>query len=120
MPATAGWGRIKSQNDLYRVRCRASLTGGLPCFSCPRLPSPFPRPACLLHLSQGGRARGREPEGVFHARLYPLLPALFVLVLVGVAMRVLVAETRMALVGLLLMLAGAPLFALGRRATRHA
>ncbi len=65
------------------------------------------------------RARGREPEGVFRAPLYPLLPGLFVLALLGVALRVLAAETRMALVGLLLMLAGAPLFALGRRATRR-
>lgn len=66
------------------------------------------------------RARGREPTGIFRLPGYPVLPAAFVLVLLGVALRVLVAETRMALVGLLLMLAGAPLFVLGRRATRRA
>lgn len=72
--------------------------------------------SCVFVLRR--RARGHEPEGVFRAPAYPLLPALFVLVLLGVAARVAWSEPGLALAGLALMLLGAPLFALGRRATR--
>ncbi len=46
---------------------------------------------------------------------YPVLPAIYVLCLLGVAASVLVAETRLALTGIAILLAGWPLFRFGRR-----
>jgi APA family basic amino acid/polyamine antiporter len=48
---------------------------------------------------------------------YPVLPALFALCLLGVAARVAVTEPRLALAGLVILLVGAPLFSLARRAS---
>lgn len=62
------------------------------------------------------RRRAPDPGArVFRMPGYPLLPALFVLALAGVALRVLVAETPLALAGTAVLLAGAPLYALARR-----
>jgi APA family basic amino acid/polyamine antiporter len=61
------------------------------------------------------RARGAEIEGVFRMPGYPWLPALFTLTLLGIALRVLVSETALALAGLGILLAGAPLFVFARR-----
>ena len=51
---------------------------------------------------------------------YPWLPAVYFVCLVAASMRVLVTEPRLALMGTLLFLTGAPLFWLGRGATRAA
>jgi len=53
----------------------------------------------------------------FRMPAYPVLPALFALCLLGVAARVAVTEPRLALAGLAILLAGAPLFTLARRAS---
>lgn len=71
--------------------------------------------ACVFVLRR--RARGRAAEGVFRAPAYPWLPSLFVAVLLAVAARVAWTEPRLALAGLVVLLLGAPLFELGRRAT---
>jgi APA family basic amino acid/polyamine antiporter len=55
--------------------------------------------------------------GGFHMPGYPVLPALFTAVLLGVSLRVLVTETRISLIGLGVLLAGIPLFLIGRRAS---
>jgi basic amino acid/polyamine antiporter, APA family len=63
--------------------------------------------------------RRRDPVGAgFRMPGYPVLPALFTACLLGVSMRVLVTETRISLIGLGVLLAGIPLFLIGRRATR--
>jgi APA family basic amino acid/polyamine antiporter len=63
--------------------------------------------------------RRRDPEGAgFRMPGYPILPALFTLCLLGVSLRVLVTETRISLIGLGILLAGIPLFLLGRQASR--
>lgn len=54
-------------------------------------------------------------DGGFRMPGYPLLPALYMLCLAGVAAHVLVAETRLALVGMAILLTGWPLFRMGRR-----
>jgi APA family basic amino acid/polyamine antiporter len=62
------------------------------------------------------RRRGAGHEG-FRMPGYPVLPALFTACLLGVSLRVLVTETRISLIGLGVLLAGIPLFLLGRRAS---
>lgn len=62
--------------------------------------------------------RRRDPGRGFRMPGYPVLPAIFTVCLFAVSMRVLVSETRMALVGLAILLAGAPLFLAARRASR--
>lgn len=61
--------------------------------------------------------RGGVGDGGFAMPGYPLLPACYVLSLVGVAASVLLAEPRLAIAGILIMLTGWPLFRLGRRLT---
>jgi hypothetical protein len=46
---------------------------------------------------------------------YPLLPALYMACLIGVAARVFTLEPGLALVGMMILLTGWPLFRLGRR-----
>jgi basic amino acid/polyamine antiporter, APA family len=70
------------------------------------------------------RRRATAPsERSFRMPGYPLLPALFTLCLVGIALRVVITEPTLSLVGLAILLLGAPLFLLARRwvrADRHA
>jgi basic amino acid/polyamine antiporter, APA family len=62
--------------------------------------------------------RRRDPAGAgFRMPGYPVLPALFMACLLGVSLRVLVTETRISLIGLGVLLAGIPLFLIGRRAS---
>lgn len=61
--------------------------------------------------------RPRDPEGGFRMPGYPVLPAIFTAVLFAVSMRVLVTETRIALAGLAILLLGAPLFLIARKAS---
>jgi len=61
--------------------------------------------------------RRSHGEGGFAMPGYPFLPALYILCLAGVAAHVLATETRLALVGIAILLTGAPLFSLGRRLT---
>jgi APA family basic amino acid/polyamine antiporter len=63
------------------------------------------------------RRRGFKSNG-FVMPGYPWLPALYFVCLVAASMRVLVTEPRLALAGSVLFLTGAPLFWLGRRASR--
>ena len=56
-------------------------------------------------------------EGSFRMPGYPFTPAFYILCLFGVAVHVLVTETRLALVGTAILLTGWPLFQLGRRLT---
>jgi len=60
------------------------------------------------------RRRGVGDDG-FRMPGYPILPALYMLCLAGVATHVLVTETRLALVGMAILLTGWPLFRLGRK-----
>jgi len=59
--------------------------------------------------------RRRSGEGGFRMPGYPLLPSIFILCLMGVAAHILAFETRLALVGVAIMLSGWPLFRLGRK-----
>jgi APA family basic amino acid/polyamine antiporter len=59
--------------------------------------------------------RRKQGEGAFRMPGYPLLPGLFILCLTGVAAQILVFETRLALVGVAILLTGWPLFRLGRK-----
>jgi APA family basic amino acid/polyamine antiporter len=59
--------------------------------------------------------RRHEGDGGFAMPGYPVLPALFVAVLLGVAATVLFNRPTLALAGTIIMLAGWPLFRLGRR-----
>jgi hypothetical protein len=51
---------------------------------------------------------------------YPVLPAIFALCLLGVSLHVFLAQTRLALAGSAVLLAGWPLFFLARRLIRAA
>src|SRR5688572_1016288 len=64
------------------------------------------------------RRRETGPYDGFRVPLYPVLPALYMACLVAVAVQILVGDTGSALMGLAIFLTGAPLFALGRRASR--
>jgi len=59
--------------------------------------------------------RRRIAEDGYRMPGYPLLPALFVLCLLGVATRVFTLEPKLALAGLLILATGWPLFRLGRK-----
>ena len=60
--------------------------------------------------------RGRHVgDGAYCMRGYPLLPALYIACLLGVAMRVFTLEPNLALAGAAILLTGWPLFKLGRR-----
>jgi len=60
--------------------------------------------------------RGRQPAHTgFTMPGYPLLPAVFVACLLGVSLRILLSDPPIALAGLGILLAGAPLFVLARR-----
>jgi len=63
------------------------------------------------------RRAGDDQPGLFRMPLYPLLPAVFMACLTAVSLRVLVTETPLSLAGLVILLAGWPLFLLARRAT---
>jgi len=54
-------------------------------------------------------------DGSFSVPGYPLLPAIYIVCLLGVATSVLVTQPRLALAGIAVLLAGWPLFRLGRR-----
>ena len=62
--------------------------------------------------------RRHEGEGGFAVPGYPLLPALFVAVLLGIAATVLINQPQLALAGTVILLAGWPLFRLGQRLSR--
>jgi basic amino acid/polyamine antiporter, APA family len=59
--------------------------------------------------------RRREGDGGFAMRGYPLLPAFYILCLLGVAARVFTQEPRLALAGIVILFTGWPLFRLGHR-----
>jgi basic amino acid/polyamine antiporter, APA family len=59
--------------------------------------------------------RRRTGEGGYAIRGYPLLPALYLACLIGVAVRVFLLEPRLAAAGMAILLTGWPLFRLGRR-----
>ena len=59
--------------------------------------------------------RRRTGDGGFLMRGYPLLPAFYILCLLGAAARVFSLEPRLALAGIAILLTGWPLFRLGRR-----
>jgi basic amino acid/polyamine antiporter, APA family len=59
--------------------------------------------------------RRRVGEDGFRMPAYPLLPALYVLCLLGVAARVFTLEPKLALSGILILLTGWPLFLLGHK-----
>jgi basic amino acid/polyamine antiporter, APA family len=59
-----------------------------------------------------------EGEGGFAVPGYPLLPALYVAVLLGIAVTVLLTQPWLALAGTIILLAGWPLFRLGRKLSR--
>jgi basic amino acid/polyamine antiporter, APA family len=63
------------------------------------------------------REKGNPSEGgsVFRVPAYPVLPALYLLALAAVAAHVAITEPRLALAGTVILLAGGPLFLLGRR-----
>ncbi|HQQ77112.1 MAG TPA: APC family permease [Thermoanaerobaculia bacterium] len=63
------------------------------------------------------RRRG-EGDGAFRIPGFPVLPALYVLALAAVAAHVAVTEPALALAGTLILLAGGPLFVLGRKLNR--
>jgi APA family basic amino acid/polyamine antiporter len=62
--------------------------------------------------------RRHEGDGSFAVPGYPLLPALFIAVLLGVGTTVLINQPRLALAGIIIILAGWPLFRLGRRLSK--
>jgi APA family basic amino acid/polyamine antiporter len=64
------------------------------------------------------RGTGSQETGLFRVPLYPVLPAVFTACLLAVCLRVLVTETRLAIAGMVVLLAGWPLFRLARRVTR--
>lgn len=72
--------------------------------------------SCVFVLRRRGVGAG--DRDVFRTPGYPLLPGAYVLALLCVAAHVLVSETGLALAGLLVMGAGAPLFAMARRFAR--
>jgi APA family basic amino acid/polyamine antiporter len=57
-------------------------------------------------------------DGGFAVPGYPLLPAIYLACLLGVATSVFVTQPRLALAGIVVLLAGWPLFCLGRRLSR--
>jgi APA family basic amino acid/polyamine antiporter len=59
--------------------------------------------------------RRRAGDGGFSMWGYPLLPAFYMVCLLGVAVRVFTLEPRLALAGIVILLTGWPLFALGRK-----
>jgi basic amino acid/polyamine antiporter, APA family len=59
--------------------------------------------------------RRRSGGGVFAMPGYPILPALYLVCLVGVAARVLTLEPRLALAGIIILFTGWPLFRIGRK-----
>jgi APA family basic amino acid/polyamine antiporter len=59
--------------------------------------------------------RRRAGEGGFTMWGYPVLPALYILCLLAVGLRVFTLEPRLALAGIIILLTGWPLFHLGRR-----
>jgi APA family basic amino acid/polyamine antiporter len=61
--------------------------------------------------------RRRAGAGGYAMPGYPLLPAVYVLCLIGVAASVLLTEPRLALAGVAILLTGWPLYRLGRRLT---
>lgn len=64
------------------------------------------------------RRIGEGQPDLFRIPLYPLLPAVFMACLLAVCAYVAVTETRLALAGVVVLLAGWPLFAVARRVTR--
>jgi APA family basic amino acid/polyamine antiporter len=59
--------------------------------------------------------RRRVGDGGFAMRGYPLLPAFYIVCLLGVAARVFTQEPRLALAGIVILFTGWPLFQLGHR-----
>lgn len=61
------------------------------------------------------RKRNAGGPGVFRIPGYPVLPALYLAVILAVSLHILVFETRLALAGMAILATGYPLFVLGRR-----
>jgi APA family basic amino acid/polyamine antiporter len=59
--------------------------------------------------------RRRSGEGAFAMPGYPILPALYMVGLVGVAARVFTLEPRLALAGIIILITGWPLFRIGHK-----
>jgi basic amino acid/polyamine antiporter, APA family len=64
------------------------------------------------------RGTGDDQRGLFRMPLYPVFPAIFTACLLAVSVHVFVTETRLSLVGLVILLAGWPLFLLARGLNR--
>jgi len=73
--------------------------------------------SCLFILRRRGEGSG---AGVWSMPGYPWLPAAFVLILLGLAADVLFRQTRLALGGIAIVVAGVPLYFLMRRSWRDA
>ncbi|HKQ98303.1 MAG TPA: hypothetical protein VJV75_10540, partial [Candidatus Polarisedimenticolia bacterium] len=69
--------------------------------------------SCLFVLRR--RGEGERAATAWRMPGYPLLPALFVLVVLGVAVSILIGQTRIALAGCAVMLLGLPFYVLLRR-----
>ena len=65
------------------------------------------------------RGAGEAGGGVFRMPGYPVVPALFVICLLGIVVNILLTATRLALVGTAVLAAGWPLYLAMRRATRE-
>jgi APA family basic amino acid/polyamine antiporter len=63
--------------------------------------------------------RRADAEGAFRVPFYPLLPALYLVVLLGVSAHILVTKTALALAGAAIFATGYPLFLAGRRLSRR-
>jgi basic amino acid/polyamine antiporter, APA family len=64
------------------------------------------------------RRRRAGGEGAFRIPGYPVVPALYMLAILGVAVHIAAAQTPLALAGTAVLLTGAPLFLLGRSLSR--
>lgn len=71
----------------------------------------------LFVLRRKAKRAGEEYSG-YRVPLYPVVPAIFVLFLLGISANVLLTQTREALIGLVLFASGYPIFRLMRRVTR--
>jgi len=74
--------------------------------------------ASTIFLLRRKAARAGEEYSGYRVPLYPIIPAVFVLFLLGISVNVLLTQTREALFGLALFASGYPVFRLMRRVNR--